>query len=105
MKLSEIDDLCEKLNIPYAYGQFQSATEPPHLIGKIIDTENFGADNKVWYKVPNFILELTTLKKDLQLENKIQNELLKDVYWNKKENYIANEEIYNVSYYFKIREE
>lgn len=105
MKLSEIADLCEKLDILYSYGEFQSPTKPPHLIGRIIDTENFGADNKVWYEIPNFILELTTLKKNLQLENKIQNELLKNIYWNKKENYIASEKIYNVSYYFKIREE
>jgi len=105
MKLSEIDDMCKKINIPYAYRQYQSKVDPPHLIGRIIDTDNFGADNKVWYKMPNFLLELTTTKKDLTLEDKIENQLLKDVFWKKTENYLANEEVYNISYYFKIREE
>ena len=56
MKLSELDDLCKNVNIPYAYGKFTEPISPPHLIGTVIDTDNFGADNKVWYKNCNFRL-------------------------------------------------
>ena len=67
MKLSELDDLCKNIKIPYAYGKFTEPISPPHLIGTVIDTDNFSADNKVWYKSCNFRLELTTLKKNLSL--------------------------------------
>ena len=105
MKLSELDDLCKSLNILYAYGSFTEPISPPHLIGTIVDTDNFSADNKVYYKNCNFRLELTTTKKDLNLEKKIETELLKDVYWNKTENRIEDEGVYNISYFFNIEEE
>ena len=105
MKLSDIDDRCKKNNIQYAYRKFLSDIDPPHVIGTVIDTDNFGADNIVWHKSTNFRLELTTLKKDLNLEKKIECEILKDVFWNKTESYIPEEEIYNVSYFFNIEEE
>ena len=105
MKLSELDDLCKEINIPYAYGKFTEPINPPHLIGTVIDTDNFGADNKVWYKNCNFRLELTTIKKDLVLESKVENELLKDIYWDKTENQIEDEGVYNISYFFNIEEE
>ena len=105
MKLHELDDLCKKINIPYAYGKFTEAISPPHLIGNIIDTDNFSADNKVWYKNSNFKLELTTIKKDLNIESRVENELLKDIYWNKTESQIEDEGVYNITYFFYIEEE
>lgn len=105
MTLSEIDKECKKLGLNYAYGSFDSPTNPPHLIGRIVETDNFSADNKVWYKQPTFRLELTTLKKDLELQKKIEDNLLKDIYWNKTEQEIMNEGVYNTSYFFNIKEE
>ena len=91
MKLSDIDKNCKKLNIPYAYGAFKTLINPPHLVGTIIDTDNFSADNVVYKKFPNFRLELTTLKKDIKLQKKVEEELLKEIFWNKTENIISDE--------------
>lgn len=105
MTLLEINELCKKYKLPYAYKKFEKPTNPPHLIGTVIDSNNFGADNIVWYKRSNFMLELTTLKKDLKIQNVVENYILKDIFWEKKEDYIETEGVYNTSYFFEIEEE
>ena len=49
MTLEELKTRCEKEGFKYAYGKFEKATEPPHLIAITADTDNFMADNKVYY--------------------------------------------------------
>ena len=48
------------------------------------------------------MLELTTTKKDLDLENKVEDEILYDIVWSKEETNIDDEGVYNVSYFFEI---
>lgn len=103
MTLTELKTLCESKNLNYSFGSFSETTNPPHLIGHIIDSINFGADNVVYSKNNNFMLQLTTNKKDLNLERKIEDEILKSVYWEKREADDADEAIYMVSYFFDIK--
>lgn len=105
MTLSELKKRCEKNNIQYAYGRFTEPINPPHLVGTIIDSNNFAADNIVWSNISNFRLELTTVCKDLKIQKVVENIILKDVFWDKTENYISSEEVYNTSYFFVIKED
>jgi hypothetical protein len=102
MTLTELKTRAENAGFKYAYGRFEEDVNPPHLIAHKIDSDNFGADNIVYYKENNIQLELTTLKKDLELENKIETEILYDVFWDNEETYIEEEKVYNVSYFFEI---
>lgn len=112
MTLAEIKTRLENIGLQYAYQKFKKKVNPPHLIGHIINTDNFAADNVVYRKINNFQLELTTngevkeTDKTLQdLQKEIEEKVLFDVYWDKTENYIPEEEVYNTSYFFIIKEE
>lgn len=102
MTLEELKNRAETSGFKYAYNNFKKDTVPPHLIVHCIDTDNFGADNKIYFVNTNIQLELTTIKKDLVLENKIETEILHDIYWEKQETYIESEKVYNVSYFFNL---
>ena len=48
-------------------------------------------------------LDYTYISKDIEMQNKIENEILSDVVWNKTEEiYLSDEEIWQVSYFFEI---
>ena len=88
--------------IPYSHYAFDREVEPPHLMSTEIDSDNFSADNKVFLETINARLELTTDYRDMKLEKRIENEILFDIFWNKKIAYIEDEKIWNVSYFFDI---
>ena len=48
-KLEDFKTKCENAGFKYAYGKFEEPTPPPHLVAIIADTDNFMADNKVYY--------------------------------------------------------
>lgn len=103
MTLEELKQRCENAGFKYAYGQFKKATEPPHLVAIATGTDNFMADNKVYSKDTPIQLDYTYLVKDLAIQNKIEDEILDDIAWNKSdETYLADEEVWQVSYFFEI---
>lgn len=103
MTLEELKQKSEEAGFKYAYGVFKNTVEPPHLLAFSIATDNFGADNKVYYKKTPIQLDYTYLDKNIEEQNKIENIILKDIYWNKsEETYLPNEKIWQVSYFFEI---
>ena len=103
MTLEELKQRCENVGFKYAYGQFKKATEPPHLVAISTGTDNFMADNKVYSKDTPIQLDYTYLVKDLAIQNKIEDEILGDIAWNKSdETYLTDEEVWQVSYFFEI---
>lgn len=103
MTLEELKQKCKKAGFKYAYGQFKRATEPPHLVAIATGTDNFMADNKVYLKKIPIQLDYTYLTKDIDMQNKIENEILGDIAWNKSdETYLTDEEVWQVSYFFEI---
>lgn len=106
MTLQELKNRCETQGFQYAYGMFEEPTEPPHLVAIIQDSDNFGADNIVYKKKNQCMMDYTYLRKDLEEQNKIENNILGDIYWEKSsENYINEEGIWQVSYFFELEEE
>lgn len=99
MTLEEIYQTLQQLNLPIAYSHFKSPQEPPYLVYLMEDTQNFGADNKVYHQIENLVIELYTPKKDTILEKKLEallNE--KELYYEKIETYIESEKLYEVRY-------
>lgn len=103
MTLKELKQRCENAGFKYAYGQFKKATEPPHLVAMSTGTDNFMADNKVYLKDTPIQLDYTYLTKDVKMEEKIEDEILGDMAWNKSdETYLTDEKVWQVSYFFEI---
>ena len=103
MTLQELKQRCESQGFKYAYGMFKDEVEPPHLVAKIMDTNNFSADNVVYNKNTPIKLDYTYTSKNIEEPEKIENIILKDIFWNKtEETYLSDEEIWQVSYFFEI---
>lgn len=92
----------EKIKIPYSHYDFDREVEPPHLMSTEIDSDNFIADNKIYYEINNVRLELTTDLRDRILEKRLEKEVLYDVIWKREVTYIQTEKVWNVSYFFEI---
>lgn len=106
MTINEIMQRALKSGFNYAYGSFDSNdnVNPPFLTGRIDNDSNFSADNKVYYKSHNFILELTTQRKNISLERKVEENIIYDAYYEKNEVDNPDENIYTVMYSFQIKE-
>lgn len=92
----------DKIKIPYSHYDFDREVEPPHLMSTEIDSDNFIADNIIYFEKSNTRLELTTDTRDRSLEKKVEKEILYDIVWKKQVAYIQSERIWNVSYFFEI---
>ena len=61
------------------------------------------ADNKVYFGQVPIQLDYTYTHKDLEAQEKIENEILGDIAWNKtEETYLQDEDVWQVSYFFEI---
>lgn len=103
MTLEELKTRCENAGFKYAYGLFKQPTEPPHLIAVSTATENFIADNKVYYGTIPIQLDYTYIDKNIEEQEKIEKEILGDIPWNKTdETYLQDEDVWQVSYFFEL---
>ena len=103
MTLEDLKTRCIKAGFKYAYGLFKEPTEPPHLIAITVDTDNFMADNKVYYGNIPIQLDYTYTEKNLEEQEKIEKEILGDIAWNKtEETYLQDEGVWQVSYFFEL---
>ena len=69
-----IYDLLKTLNIPVAYDHFISNKEVsiPFVVYREINTDTFKADGKTYYRPYNFEIELITEKKDITLQQQLE---------------------------------
>ena len=103
MTLKELKERCETAGFKYSYGRFKKTTEPPHLVAIISDTDNFMADTRVYYDNAPIKLDYTYIDKNLEEQEKIENEILGDIAWNKtEETYLQDEGVWQVSYFFEL---
>lgn len=103
MTLEELKKRCESQGFQYAYGKFEEVVEPPHIIAIIAESNNVVADDRIYLKKEKVQLDYTYTSKDIEMQNKIENEILGDVVWSKtEETYLSDEEIWQVSYFFEI---
>lgn len=74
MKHKDIYNLLITLNIPVAYNHFDVELKvvPPFIAYREIAPETFKADGRTYYRPYGFEIELVTEKKDVELENTIE---------------------------------
>ncbi len=103
-----MDRLIKILNdigIPYAYNHFAEGESPdnPFICYFFKRSNNFSADNKSYHKTSEVHIELYTDKKDLDLEERLENVLDKNsIFYEKDETYIESEKMYEVLYSFEM---
>jgi hypothetical protein len=105
--MQELKTILEQLNIPVAYNHFNTETEPPCVTFRRDSTSNFGADNKVYKKINNYVVQLYTDLKNPTLETQLENlfdanNIFYDV---TSEDYIDTENMYEVIYEVTIENE
>lgn len=104
MSRAELEELLKKikkLNIPFAYRFFKEKTKLPYLCYLFAGTNNFIADGSVYLKIDRIRLELYTREKDILLEEKLEEEL-SSYAWQKEENYITDENCYQIIYEIEV---
>ena len=75
MKHKDIYDILKTLGIPVAYDHFDTNknVNPPFIAYRETSPETFKADGITYYRPYNFEIELITEKKDIALEESIEN--------------------------------
>ena len=72
MTLSELYNLLLGTGLPVAYSHFATAKQPPFITYKRSSTDNTFADNKVYEKNDNVIVQLYTPSKDITKEQTLE---------------------------------
>lgn len=97
--------IIEDIGLPFAYSHFAEgeSPDPPFMVYLFPKNKHFGADGVVFYKNTQIDLELYTDKKDLKLEEKIEEILDREkIYYEKSEVWIESERLYEVLYEFTM---
>lgn len=73
--MKSLFDLLKTLNIPVAYDHFDSNknVSPPFIAYREIGTDTFKADSITYYRPHEYEIELVTSKKDVTLQNQIED--------------------------------
>lgn len=98
--MQDLKNMLEQLNIPVAYSHFNTETNPPCICFYREDTSNFSADNKVYKKIDNYLVELYTDFKNPVLEKQLEDIFdANEVFYNvESETYIDQEQMYEIIY-------
>lgn len=75
MKHKIIYDLLRTLNIPVAYNHFDVSqnVKPPFVAYREVSPETFKADGMTYYRPYEYEIELITEKKDIKIEETIED--------------------------------
>ena len=100
MDEQEIKTLLLTTDMPVAYRSYNSPPPLPYLVYFLDDTNNFGADDKVYQQEGNYIIELYTEKHDPTVQEQVEKLFDdNDIYWEKTETWIESEKMYLTGYY------
>ncbi|OCS82278.1 hypothetical protein [Caryophanon tenue] len=104
MTLIELVKALNALGYPLAYSHFKTSDDTPAPTIPFIvyyeeDSTNVAADNKVHKKIKNYSIDLYTEKKELQVEQKIEDLLdSHSIYYDTSDFYIDKEQLFQRSY-------
>jgi hypothetical protein len=108
MNEASLKVLLKTTGLPVAYHHFTATDKtpipaPPYIVYLFSNSNNFGADNKVYSKANNYQVELYTTKKDTASELLIEDLFdANDIYYEKTETWIESENLYQVLYEIEI---
>lgn len=103
MTLEEFAKLLESTGFPVAFYEFpkEEPHDPPFICYVTPGPSQFGADGVVYYSGKNVQVELYTLQKDQEAEEKVETALA-SFYFLKDEGYLDDEKIYMVTYQLSL---
>lgn len=105
MKPDALYNLLKQTTLPVAYDHFKDlqgapAPLPPFILYRTPDANTFKADDKIYYKQANYIIDLVTDKKDTTKEEALENILeANHLPYDKFEDFIENENIFQIRYF------
>ena len=103
MSLEENKKLLETAGLPVAYRAFPVGNAPPlpFVCYLFSSTNNFNADDAVYQVINRISIELYTESKDLEAENAVEA-ALKGLCWEKSEEYLDDEQCYEIIYEIEV---
>lgn len=103
MDLAALKALLETTGLPVTYYAWpdQAAPPLPYICFLTAYSNNFGADNAVYYPIDHIQIELYTELKDPETEGKVEK-ALSSVFWEKSETYIDTERCYQIIYEIEV---
>lgn len=101
MTQTELKDILLETNLPVAYLAFRKPEIPdlPFIVYQDIGSDNFGADNKVYYPHTRIQVDLITRLHDEPTEKNLEGVLDNhDLFWLREPEYDDGEDYYRVTY-------
>lgn len=101
MTYSEVVNIIEQMELPYAYLSFPEKKAPklPYVIYHYPNSDDLMADNQNYAKINNLMIELYTANKDFETESKVEQVLIDNhIPYLKNEIYIDSEQMYEITY-------
>lgn len=97
--MMNLKEFLEQTGLPVVYHHWEKPPDLPYLVYLYTDSDNFGADDRVYSKADNYDVELYSDIKDPATE-KIVEDLFDeyDIYYEKSEVWIESEKMYEVIY-------
>lgn len=106
--MKKIIDLLKTIGIPFAYDHFAEgeSPEPPFICFLTAESDNFSADNVVYFRAAEVHIEVYTDRKDRDTERRVENALdAAGIFYQKIETWIGSEKLYEVMYIFETEED
>lgn len=103
ISINDMRKLLKETGLPVAYRCFPENKAPdlPYICYLTPYSNNFAADGQVYYKKDHMQVELYCRKKDVELEEKVE-QALSSFFWEKEENYIDSEKCYQITYAMEV---
>lgn len=101
MTLEALYELLKTTGIAVVYRAWAGGEIPPlpWLCYFETSTDNFGADDRVYFPIQNAMIELYTEQKSPELESKVEAVLDgAGIFWDKTETYIDAQRCYQIAY-------
>ena len=105
MTYDEIVEMAEEAGLPVAYDHFSEgeSPDPPYLIFRFPEDNNFSADGTTYAEVTALDFELYTDYKDPELERVIETILTSHgIFYDRSETWIPDEKMYEVLYEMEV---
>lgn len=109
MNIKGLKNVLDSTGLPVAYHSWKLSDpnnpppKPPYIIYYLKNSDNTGADNKVYYKQNYYNVELYTNKKDIAVEQKLEDAFdSASIFYDKTESYIDEEKMFDILYEIEI---
>ena len=103
MALEDMKTLLDTTGYPVVYYAWPEKKAPalPYICFLTAYSNNFGADDRVYYPVAHYQIELYTRCKDPEAEGKVE-QALSSYFWEKTETYLDTERCFQIHYEVEV---